>query len=153
MGAARAQAGSDSEGVGTLPATPRGKYRPRPYHDTGATLPKFLDDTASGGRGSHYRETDIGGDMGQEPGFNEPPTEATDRAPHKPAAGAKPYKNRGKKGPRSPWKKVTFATRRKVSGPRAGRAPATKKHPGADRRHGPELKYEMPDQPADDWSD
>ena len=88
-----AQAGSDSEGVGTPPATPRGKYRPRPYHDTGATLPKLLDDTACGGRGSHYHKTrtNIGGDMGQEPGFNGPPTEATDRASQKPSAGARPY--------------------------------------------------------------
>ena len=91
--------------------------------------------------------------MGQEPGFNGPPVEATDRAQQKPAAGAKPYKNRGKKGPRSPWKKVTLATRRKISGPRPDRAAATKKHPGADHRRGPKLKYEMPDQPADGWSD
>ena len=48
---------------------------------------------------------------------------------------------------------MTLATRRKISGPRPDRAAATKKHPGADHRRGPKLKYEMPDQPADGWSD
>ena len=77
--------------MGTLPATPRGRYRPRQYHDTGATLLKLLDDTASGGRGSRYRNLKTGGDMGKEPGFNGQPMQANDRAPQKPAAGAKPY--------------------------------------------------------------
>jgi hypothetical protein len=148
-----AQAGSDSEGEGTPPATSRGEYRPRPYHDTGATLPKPLGDTASGVLGGRVRKTDTGEDRGQELGFKRPPKEATSSAPQKLDAGAKPYKNRGKKDPRSPWKKVKLAARVKDAGPRADRAPATMIHPGADHRFVPELKYEMQDQTAEDWSD